>query len=67
MPFNQLVVLLNSRLRSFRLSSIMYLRDHVGYPKNIKATRKRQLNFLAKQAQELNLGYSTIDASENCG
>jgi len=32
--------------------------DLVGYQKKIKATRRKQLNFLAKQAQELNLGYS---------
>jgi len=31
--------------------------DLVGYQKKIKATRRKQLNFLAKQAQELNLGY----------
>lgn len=32
--------------------------DLVAYQKKMKATRRKQLNFLAKQAQELNLGYS---------
>jgi len=32
--------------------------DLVGYQKKMKATRRKQLSFLAKQAQELNLGYS---------
>lgn len=32
--------------------------DLVAYQKKIKATRSKKLNFLAKQAQELNLGYS---------
>jgi excisionase family DNA binding protein len=32
--------------------------DLVAYQKKMKATRRKQLNFLARQAQELNLGYS---------
>ena len=32
--------------------------DLVAYQKKIKATRRKQLNFLAQQAQELDLGYS---------
>jgi excisionase family DNA binding protein len=32
--------------------------DLVAYQKKIKAIRRKQLNFLAQQAQELNLGYS---------
>lgn len=32
--------------------------DLVGYQKKMKASRRKKLNFLAKQAQELNLGYS---------
>jgi len=32
--------------------------DLVGYKRKLKVTRRKQLNFLAKQAQELNLGYS---------
>ena len=32
--------------------------DLVAYQKKMKATRKKQLNFLAQQAQELGLGYS---------
>jgi excisionase family DNA binding protein len=32
--------------------------DLVAYQKRMKATRSKQLSFLAKQAQELNLGYS---------
>lgn len=32
--------------------------DLVAYQKKMKATRKKQLNLLAQQAQELNLGYS---------
>jgi len=32
--------------------------DLVAYQKKIKAIRRKQLNFLARQAQELNLGYS---------
>lgn len=32
--------------------------DLVAYQKKMKTTRRKQLNFLAKQAQELNLGYS---------
>jgi len=32
--------------------------DLVGYKKKLKVTRRKQLNFLAKQAQELNFGYS---------
>ena len=31
--------------------------DLVAYQKKMKATRRKQLNFLARQAQELNLGY----------
>jgi len=32
--------------------------DLVEYQKKMEITRRKQLNFLAKQAQELNLGYS---------
>ena len=32
--------------------------DLVAYQKKMKATRKKQLNFLAQQAQDLSLGYS---------
>ena len=32
--------------------------DLVAYQKKMTTTRRKQLNFLAKQAQELNLGYS---------
>jgi len=32
--------------------------DLVAYQKKMKATRKKHLNFLAQQAQELRLGYS---------
>jgi excisionase family DNA binding protein len=32
--------------------------DLVAYQKKMNSTRRRQLNFLAKQAQELNLEYS---------
>ncbi|HVU96909.1 MAG TPA: helix-turn-helix domain-containing protein [Puia sp.] len=32
--------------------------DLVAYQKRMKATRRKQLNFLAQQAQELGLGYS---------
>jgi excisionase family DNA binding protein len=32
--------------------------DLVAYQKKMNTTRRKQLNFLAKQAQELNLGYS---------
>ncbi|HMI60741.1 MAG TPA: helix-turn-helix domain-containing protein [Puia sp.] len=32
--------------------------DLVAYQKKMRATRRKQLNFLARQAQELNLGYS---------
>jgi excisionase family DNA binding protein len=32
--------------------------DLVAYQKKMKATRRKQLSFLAQQAQELNLGYS---------
>lgn len=32
--------------------------DLVAYQKKMKATRKKQLNFLAQQAQEFSLGYS---------
>ena len=32
--------------------------DLVAYQKKMKATRKKHLNFLARQAQELSLGYS---------
>ena len=32
--------------------------DLVAYQKKMKATRRKQLNFLAQQAQELGLGYS---------
>ncbi|MBN9384112.1 MAG: helix-turn-helix domain-containing protein [Chitinophagaceae bacterium] len=32
--------------------------DLVAYQKKMKAARKKQLNFLARQAQELHLGYS---------
>ena len=32
--------------------------DLVAYQKKMNSTRSKQLNFLAKQAQELNLGYS---------
>ena len=32
--------------------------DLVAYQKRMKATRRKQLGFLAKQAQELTLGYS---------
>lgn len=32
--------------------------DLVAYQKKMKATQRRQLNILAQQAQELNLGYS---------
>jgi excisionase family DNA binding protein len=32
--------------------------DLIGYQKKMRATRRKQLNFLARQAQELCLGYS---------
>jgi excisionase family DNA binding protein len=32
--------------------------DLVAYQKKMNSTRRKQLNFLARQAQELNLGYS---------
>jgi excisionase family DNA binding protein len=32
--------------------------DLVAYQKKMKSTRRKQLNFLTQQAQELNLGYS---------
>ena len=32
--------------------------DLVAYQKKMKSTRRKQLNFLAQQAQELNLGYT---------
>jgi excisionase family DNA binding protein len=32
--------------------------DLVAYQKGMKAIRKKQLRFLAQQAQDLNLGYS---------
>ena len=32
--------------------------DLVAYQKKMKVTRRKQLNFLAKQAQDLSLGYS---------
>jgi excisionase family DNA binding protein len=32
--------------------------DLVAYQKKMKVTRKKQLNFLAQQAQDLDLGYS---------
>jgi|ERR1700754_2583710 len=34
------------------------INDLVAYQKKMKATRRKQLSFLARQAQELNLGYS---------
>ena len=32
--------------------------DLVAYQKKMKSTRRKQLNFLSQQAQDLNLGYS---------
>jgi excisionase family DNA binding protein len=34
------------------------LSELLAYQKKMKATRRKQLNFLAQQAQELGLGYS---------
>jgi len=34
--------------------------DLVAYQKKMKATHRKQLNFLAEQAQQLDLGYSAL-------